>query len=239
VDDSCTVGDNGSDKHANFLPRERQPASDPTLLGATTRSLSVLKYFRADAAAVGLKMAMRRLASTVAIVSTRHLGQRYGMAVTAIHSFSADPPSLLVSVNKSASIYQPLRLCRRFAVSLLCVDHAALVPVFGGVLRGEERFRHGSWTDLQGLPVLDDAQAAVCCEIRASVSFGSHEAFVGTVLAVRVKETLEPLLYEDGAFARSVRLQTPCMPQNAAPETVRGAKLNPMMGAASSGDYSS
>lgn len=50
------------------------------------------------------KQAMRRLATTVAIVTTGS-GETYaGMAATAVMSVTADPPTLVVAVNRTASM---------------------------------------------------------------------------------------------------------------------------------------
>ena len=54
-----------------------------------------------DAAA--FKKGMRHLAASVTLITTRHDGTRGGLTATAGCSVSADPPQILVCVNKSAS----------------------------------------------------------------------------------------------------------------------------------------
>ena len=94
------------------------------------------------------KRAMRRLASTVTIISTADVnGNRYGMAATAVTSVSTDPPSLLVCVNRDASIHAPLAGRGAFCVNVLTTGHEDLVSAFGGRLKGNERFSVGDWCD--------------------------------------------------------------------------------------------
>ena len=89
------------------------------------------------------RSAMRRLASTVTIITASHGCSRHGMTATAVTSLTASPPSLLVCINQSASIHDPIVKSGRFCVNLLACDHDHLVPVFSGQLVGEERFASG------------------------------------------------------------------------------------------------
>ena len=152
------------------------------------------------------KLAMRRLTSTKSLITTAHAGRRIGMAATAVQSVTADPATLLVCINKSASISAPLQDCKRFAVNLLHLSHADLVPIFSGKLKDEARFDHGAWEDCDGIPVLADAQAALVCDVSGMATVGSHDVFFGRVTSIAVRSEVSPLLYEDGRFARSANL---------------------------------
>ena len=48
------------------------------------------------------KNGMRRLASGVSLVTTVLDGQRHGLVATSVCAVSAEPPSLLVRVNRSS-----------------------------------------------------------------------------------------------------------------------------------------
>lgn len=149
------------------------------------------------------KQAMRRLTSTISLITTRHHGQPFGMAATAVQSVTTDPATILVCVNRSASISAALEESGRFAVNMLHLCHVDLVPVFSGKLKGEERFEHGQWIEEHGMPVLADAQAALVCEVCEVASIGSHDVIFGRVLWVDTRLDISPLLYEDGRFAKS------------------------------------
>ena len=153
------------------------------------------------------KRAMRRLASTVAIVSTRHDGRRYGMAATAVVSVTTAPPTLLVCINQTASIHDPIVAGGRFCVNLLGVEHEPLVPIFSGSLVGEDRFGTGRWLDDEGIPYLSDAQAALFCRTISCTPYGSHSVIVGEVEAVRLADgETRPLVYQEGRLVRTVGL---------------------------------
>ena len=78
------------------------------------------------------KQAMRRLAATVAIVTSGTDEEWTGMAATAVTSVTTDPPTLLVAVNRNASLSPVLKREGRFCVNLLAERHAEIVGIFSG-----------------------------------------------------------------------------------------------------------
>jgi len=67
--------------------------------------------------------AMRKVAATISLVTTRENGSAHGMTATAISSLSADPPAILVCIKRSASIHGPLCRVKWFCVNLLGEQH--------------------------------------------------------------------------------------------------------------------
>jgi flavin reductase (DIM6/NTAB) family NADH-FMN oxidoreductase RutF len=157
------------------------------------------------------KRAMRRLAATVTIISTTDkTGARHGMAATAVSSVSMDPPSLLVCINHSASIHGPLTTGKYFCVNVLTTEHEDLVSAFSGRLQGSDRFSVGRWYDdgPTNAPYLDNAQCNLFCEIDSIVSAGTHSIVIAKVTAVRVAESIAPLVYTDGKLGGTQALQS-------------------------------
>ena len=148
--------------------------------------------------------AMRRLTTTVNVITTIHEGQWCGMTATAVTSVCADPPAILACINGSAGIFDPLIKSRRFCVNLLRVGQEAISSAFAGQVAGAVRFDTGSWRIGEcGLPYLEDAQANVFCQSESATTHGTHGIFIGRVIDVRLKTEIEPLLYQDGRYARS------------------------------------
>lgn len=159
-----------------------------------------------DDMATAFKQAMRRLTSTISLITTEHDGRRIGMAATAVQSVTADPATILICVNRNASISEPLRLRGRFAVNMLHSSHLDLVPIFSGKVKDEARFKHGHWGEIEGMPILMDAQASLVCDVSSFATVGTHDVIFGRVLWVDVRPEISPLLFEDGRFARSEQL---------------------------------
>jgi flavin reductase (DIM6/NTAB) family NADH-FMN oxidoreductase RutF len=148
------------------------------------------------------KSAMRRLAATVSIIATGGPeGTRYGMTATAVTSVSLDPPSLLVCVNRNASIHDPLCELGRFCINVLGTGHEDHCLDFSGRTMGESRFERGSWQTRFGVPYLVDAQASIFCEVDERLGYGSHTIFIGRVTDCLVRGDARPLIYVNGTFA--------------------------------------
>lgn len=151
------------------------------------------------------KGAMRRLASTVTIITTQADGHRYGMAATAVNSVTTTPPTLLICINQTASIHAPLIASGLFGVNLLGTEHQDLVAQFSGKASGEDRFRFGTWTEgRSGVPCLADAQASLVCSTLSATPCGSHTVVIGEVREIVLSGDTRPLLYQEGGFYRSV-----------------------------------
>jgi flavin reductase (DIM6/NTAB) family NADH-FMN oxidoreductase RutF len=143
---------------------------------------------------------MRRLAATVSVITTLENGVRYGMTATSVVSVSMEPPSLLVSINRRASIHDPLLRRGRFCVNLLLNKHQSCSDAFAGKLIVPERFDIGAWRqDDHELPFLADALANVFCRVDRTLQYGSHSIVIGCVLDARVAQPIEPLIHLDGA----------------------------------------
>lgn len=154
-----------------------------------------------NALALSFKAAMACLASTPTIITAVANGQTYGMTATAVTSLSVDPPSLLICINRSASIYEMMQPAALFCINILQSHHSSLCIAFGGKSALADRFNDGEWqTSDNAVPYLCDASANVFCEVDRMIEYGTHSIVIGKVQTVTVLEPREPLLYGDGRF---------------------------------------
>jgi flavin reductase (DIM6/NTAB) family NADH-FMN oxidoreductase RutF len=146
------------------------------------------------------RKAMRSLASTVSVISTADKAGRFGMTATAVCSLSIDPPAILICLNRSASLHQPLLGAGMFCVNVLHADQDALAQAFSRKDSGD-RFAWGNWkTDERGIPVLADAQASVFCDVNGNYNHGTHSIVIGAVHGVLARDQIHPVLYQDGQY---------------------------------------
>lgn len=156
-----------------------------------------------EALVAGFRGAMRRLASGVALVTTTGDGdRRHGIAMTAVMSLSMDPPSLLLAVNKDASLCRPLLASGRFGVSILRQEDEALCQRFVAV-PAAERFGVGAWEDHEtGIPLLTSALARIVATLEKAEPFGSHMVLYGKATYVALEPSSDALVYLDGRYGR-------------------------------------
>lgn len=142
---------------------------------------------------------MRRFATGVAIVTTAHDGRIHGFTVNAFASVSAEPPTVLICVNREATAHPLIARSQRFCVNILAVEQRALAERFAG---GEPRSRFDGVAyriGPSGSPVLDGTLAFVDCALTEELTASTHTIFLGQVLEAGHREG-EPLGYFDRTY---------------------------------------
>src|SRR5258705_7943933 len=121
------------------------------------------------------KAGMRSLAGAVNIITSAHAGHRYGMTATAVCSASAEPPTVLVCINKLATTHGAVAKTGAFCVNVLRAEDWQLSSTFSGAQSGEARFKSRDWTRLAtGSPVLIDALVSFDCRVVKEIVHGTH-----------------------------------------------------------------
>ncbi|MEZ5798690.1 MAG: flavin reductase family protein [Paracoccaceae bacterium] len=150
------------------------------------------------------RSAMARFPGAVTIITALHGTERRGITATAVCSVTAEPPSLLVCVNRKTGTCAAIEAGGHFVVNLLADPATPLALRFAGAdgATGAGKFDLGQWSaDAQGLPVLDEALVSISCKVAESVQTGSHMVFIGQITQIRHGSGL-PLVYEQARFHR-------------------------------------
>lgn len=156
-----------------------------------------------SASPADFRQAMRQLAGAVSVITVGRGDAIAGMTVSSVTSLSAEPPSLLVCINRNSSSWPLFESCGAFAVNVL---HAGQQPIADrftgrGGISGRARFEGAEWSTLvTGVPVLVGALAAVDCTIEEIISRHSHAIVIGRVAAARVADPEAPLTYWQGEY---------------------------------------
>ncbi|SMH38041.1 flavin reductase family protein [Mesorhizobium australicum] len=141
---------------------------------------------------------LRSAAASVVVITTCADGELHGMTATAFSSVSADPPSVLIVVNRTTRSHSRLLRSGRFAINVLAEDQEWIGQRFAGKI--EDQFSGvGHIATAEGLPVLTGCAAHMECRTQETVDVGTHTIFVGRVVAGKA-EPAAPLLYHDGRF---------------------------------------
>jgi flavin reductase (DIM6/NTAB) family NADH-FMN oxidoreductase RutF len=163
----------------------------------------------ADAA--NFKLGMRSLAGAVSIITSSHQGRLFGMTATAVCSAAAEPPTVLVCINKVTTTHQAIVEAGVFCVNVLRHEDRELSSLFSGAqgseMRGEARFGQGTWTSLAtGAPVLHSALVSFDCKVVNRLVHGTHTIFLGEVERLQIGKKGKPLLYSEGQYAKLASL---------------------------------
>jgi len=133
------------------------------------------------------RRAMGRFAGAVTAITTQDADGPVGLIATAVCSLSAQPPSLLVCVNRSASAHDAIVRNGAFAVNLLHPDQREVVDSFTRC-KGSARFQGAGWRYDTGVPMLDDAIVSMRCELKEALDGFSHSIMIGMIQEIRFSD---------------------------------------------------
>lgn len=149
-----------------------------------------------------LRLAMRSVAASVAIITSYSGGLPVGITMTSVVSVSFAPPSLLICVNRQTRLHEAVLASRRFRVNFLTPDQAAIAQTFGRRQEGD-KFDVGDWDQLAPFgPRLRGCLADICSELSHTAEAGSHSVFIARVREADHVGNTGALLYRDGQYAR-------------------------------------
>jgi len=157
-----------------------------------------------DVASAEFIHTMRGVATGVNIVTTDGPAGRFGLTVSAFSSVSAEPPMVLVCINRSSPACAAVRRNRRFCVNVLSRRQSALADTFSGrPAVGEAfEFQSSSWScSATGSPILREGTASLDCFLETFIDAGTHTIFIGSVKAVE-STAASPLIHTNGAYRR-------------------------------------
>jgi flavin reductase (DIM6/NTAB) family NADH-FMN oxidoreductase RutF len=138
--------------------------------------------------------AMAHLAAGVAVITARRSdGEPCGIAATSVSSYSAHPPSLLVSVWHESRCHPALTECEHFGVHLLRSDELWLAQRFAD--RGlADKFDAVEWSWDDDVPELAATLVYLRCRRVENFVKYDHTLLIGDLERGRLEQG-EPLVY--------------------------------------------
>ena len=154
-----------------------------------------------EALRLAFREGMSQLAAAVNIVTTDGVAGKAGFTASAVCSVTDSPPTLLVCLNRAASVYPAVSANGVLCVNVLESGHEDISKLFGGKTPMEERFAAAGWSVLDtGSPVLEDALLSFDCKISNVTSAGTHDILICEVQAIRARDEGKALVYFDRKY---------------------------------------
>ena len=125
--------------------------------------------------------AIQRFPGPVTAITTIENGIPAGLMATAVCSLSADPPSLIACINKTAAAHDTILRQGFFGVSVLPDTLKAFADHFARA-KGADRFEDALWImQTTGAPLLAGATVAFDCRIAQVHDGFSHSIVIGVI----------------------------------------------------------
>ncbi|MBN8954923.1 flavin reductase family protein [Rhizobium sp. 60-20] len=149
------------------------------------------------------RLSMRHLAGAVSVITVGDGQDRTGFTATSVSSFSAERPSVIVSVNRTSSSWPALQRYGCFCVNVLAADQRDVAQSFSGIggRKGADRYDGAGWYRLKtGAAALENALTVLDCKLEAALHHHSHAILIGHICAMEVRQDIGPLLYWRGGY---------------------------------------
>ena len=139
---------------------------------------------------------MSGLASAVHVVAARRGDERVGRTATSVMSLSAQPPTVLVSIDIVSRLADLIAKTGGFSLSMLASDQRAVAEAFAGQVPPEKRFELAAWDDWpSGQPRLHGAVTVLDCDVIGAMETGTHVLFAGAIVEAETDATRSPLMW--------------------------------------------
>lgn len=162
-----------------------------------------VKEMAIDAKQFWRAVGQRATGSTV--VTARSSSGPAGLLGLSATHLCADPPTMLVAVDKRTSALATIVDAGHFAINYLPRDASDLADIFAGKteLKGASRFQTASWTALvTGAPILERAVGAIDCKLVETMERYGVVIILGRVVATRDDPQTLPLVHFRGGYLR-------------------------------------
>lgn len=144
----------------------------------------------------------QRATGATIVTATGSNGPAGLLALSATH-VTADPPTMLVSIDNKTSALASLLEAKHFAINYLPQGAEDIVDLFSGKspLKGADRFDASRWGTLAtGAPTYNDAIGAIDCTLEEVIERHGVSIILGRVVDFHADANGAPLVYFRGGY---------------------------------------
>ncbi len=151
-----------------------------------------------------LKRVLRHLPAPVGIVSSFDPDTQapVGLAMSALMPVSLEPCAMAIAINRSGSAHDAMMRAGRFCINLLDSNRQEYLSPFASHEGRGDRFTQPDWRQNGAVWYIEGAPAAIFCDIRERMSFGTHDVLIGEVYDLIASGDDDILGWANGALGR-------------------------------------
>ncbi len=128
--------------------------------------------------------AMRKMTSTVTVIASREGDTQYAMTATSVVSLTLEPPSMLICINKNASIHSILSEKAKLSINILSTDQKE----FSELCSNKSR------------PYATNSVSSLFCECKQVIDYETHSIFMCKIISLINNDSRDCLLYHNASY---------------------------------------
>lgn len=140
-------------------------------------------------------------ATGIAVLTTTHMHENYGITINSFSSVSINPPLVLFCIDKKTYFNTPLKQKKTLAINILSESQQEISNRFANsALTNQKRFKGLNILTEFKHPVFEDTLAVLIAEIKATHDGGDHWIYVAEISSGQVFNG-SPLIYYGGSYS--------------------------------------
>ena len=144
--------------------------------------------------------AMRKMTSTVSVVASKKDDTRYAMTATSVVSLTLEPPSMLICINKNASIHSILSEKAKLSINILSTDQKEFSELCSNKSRENDRFKGDDWSYQDDIPYATNSVSSLFCECKRVIDYETHSIFMCKIISLINNDSRDCLLYHNASY---------------------------------------
>lgn len=145
------------------------------------------------------RAAMSGLPTGVTIVTANGADGPAGATANAVTSLSIEPMMMLACLDRGSRTLLAVQAADSFGISVLHAGQEPIARAFATKAPVAEKWSGVAWSQLDGLPAIDDALIWIACDLRDVISAGDHVIVTGEVRALETRDG-DPLVFHGGEY---------------------------------------
>ena len=140
-------------------------------------------------------------ATGIAVLTTTHMHENYGITINSFSSVSINPPLVLFCIDKKTYFNTPLTQKKTLAINILSESQKEISKRFANsALTNQERFKGLDIIPEYEHPVFADTLGVLFTKLKATHDGGDHWIYVAEVSSGQLFNG-SPLLYYGGSYS--------------------------------------
>lgn len=147
----------------------------------------------------GFRAAMGMLPTGVTVVAAGGPRGPAGATANAVCSLSIEPMLMLACLDRGSRTLLAVQAADRFGISVLHASQGQIARAFATKAPVADKWQGVEWSEIDGVPAIDDALVFLACDLRDVIAGGDHVIVTGTVTTVEATEGV-PLVFHGGDY---------------------------------------
>ena len=144
--------------------------------------------------------AMMKMTSSVTVIASKEGDSQYAMTATSVVSLTLEPPSMLICINKKASIHSILSEESKLSINILSTSQKEFSELCSNKSKENERFKGDDWSYLDGIPYATNSVSNLFCECKQIIDYETHSIFMCKIISLINNDSRDGLLYHNASY---------------------------------------